>query len=72
MDNINKKASGAFGAPKIPRTAGFYSKMIIRPSYTRVLRRGGATLLTKTDAATLWFAIAIVAIILLAILYDTP
>jgi hypothetical protein len=38
----------------------------------QVLRRRGATLLTNTDAATIWFVIAIVAIVLLAIVYDMP
>lgn len=70
MSNI--KASAAFGVPKISLTTSFNLTMNVRRIYMRVLRRPRATLLTDTDAATIWFAIAIVAIVLLAILYDLP
>jgi hypothetical protein len=60
------------GVPKIPSTAKFNLAMNVHLSFMQVLRRRGATLLTNTDAATIWFVIAIVAIVLLAIVYDMP
>jgi hypothetical protein len=70
MSNI--RAFGVFGVPKILSTAEFNLAINARLSFMQVLRRRGATLLTNTDAATIWFVIAILAIVLLAIVYDMP